>query len=285
MLKKYSTIFIIAICLLFTIHVSAQVPGYRGKRLNVTYDFNFYHNLFKYTHIGEYFGDSYSSSSESTWTAPRPTIKNGIGLEYVLGRHSSVIANTSVFFSKIETKDVFSYTNTASWFGFSNDETVYAEPVDETKMFAYNLGIHYRAYYKNKGLAPLGNFFDIGIERIAYKLTVSDQMSISDYYDYYYNSYYSSSTVSSSSIPYTLKKWNSVYLLNAGFGTQRVLYKNLTCRYGVKLGWELGGLLNIFNNEYGNHLTEQNYFEYTAKNHLLNKNLLQLDFGIGYLIK
>lgn len=277
MLKKYSII-IICISTLFAFNAHAQAPGYRGKKLNLTYDFNFYHNLFKYLHLGEILGNV------DTWTAPRPTIKNGLGIEYVIGRHSSIVANTSVFFSKIPIKNNFSYTDNTSWFGFSNDQTLYLNPLDETKIFAYNIGVHYRAYYKNKGLAPLGNFFDIGIERISYKLTVSDQMAVSDYY--YYDPYnIPSSYVSSSTIPYTLKNWNNAYLVNVGLGSQRVVYNNFTFRYGVKLGWIIGSALNELNTKGGLDLTENDYFNYNAINHLWNKNFLQLDVGVGYLIK
>lgn len=276
MLKKYVFYFIV-VSVLLTVNANAQVPGYRGKRLNLTYDFNFYHNMFKYLHIGEYMGNT------TDWSAPRPTFKNGIGLEYVVGRHSSIVASSSIYFGSIPINNSFSYSDNTSWFGFSNDEAVYVAPTEETKIFAYNLGIHYRAYYKNKGLAPLGNFFDFGIERIGYKLKVSDQMRISEYsYDYGY--LYPSSTVSSSSIPYTNKDWYGAYLFNLGFGTQRVLYKNISCRYGVKLGWVFGGLLNDLSNSESS-LTENNYFAYNSTNHLWNKNLLQLDFGVGYLIK
>lgn len=275
MLKKYIWVFIV-MCLVYQVNASAQVSGYQGKKLNLTYDFNFYHNLFKYLHMTDYL------EYNGVWTAPRPTIKNGIGLEYVISRHSSIIANTSIFLSSIPTTTYFSYTDNTSWFGFSNDNEKYVSPSEETKIFAYNLGIHYRTYFKNKGLAPLGNFIDIGIERIGYKLNVSDNMEV--YSDYYYFEENTNNYTISNSIPYTIKNWYSAYLLNVGFGTQRVIYNNFTCRYGVKSGWVIGGLWNklFVNTEL---LTEENYFSYTSKNHLWKKNILQFDFGVGYLIK
>lgn len=263
--------------LLLGIHLVAfaQVPGYQGKRLNVSYDFNSYYNAFKLLHLSEVLG----YSSEEEWTAPRLSIKNGISAEYVLSRHSSLVLNTSLFVSRIPTEETFYYTTDYDyWYGYDTYEIL---PVNETKMSAFHVGLSYRFYNPRKGLAPLGNYFQLGFEKVGYRIKASEYYVAYDYYDLYYPMYNEIHDISNS-IPVKVQNSYGAYIVSCGIGTQRAIYKNFTLHYGIKMGWTFGELFNQVSNY---DLDENNYIEYTSKHHLWKKNLMNVDLGIGYLIK
>jgi hypothetical protein len=270
--------FILLFTFLTATYTYSQVPGYQGKRLNISYDANFNYNALKLLKpLGLSFNDK-------PYTPPKFNIKNGIGVEYVLGHNSSISLKTSIYKGKVTYKDALSaiyYYN--YYYGYYDYDYVDVTPYEEANIFGYQLGLYYRFYHPKKGLAPLGNYLELGFERMGYRINNPSTKS-KLYYNYYYGDDYFTTTTDDF---FTIQNPYAAYFATIGVGTQKVIYQNLSIRYGVKLGWLLGSGYNVlegFYGDYGNGLTSSNYYKYESRKNLFSRNLFNFDIGIGYLI-
>jgi hypothetical protein len=226
-----------------TLFVSAQTPGYMGKRVSLVYQ-NFI------------FPSLTPNSSRSS-----VNISHNAELNCVTGKRSSLCF--TFLYAPIKVKNSINSHNPSSG-TFSESDYL------KFNSFAYALGL--KLFFSRNKFAPLGGYVKWELEYSRGTLNVDDYSTQNPNYSGYF--------VPASRTTYSAHK---MIIQGGGpaisFGKQRIFFDKLIVDYGVRaaiiVAWNTDG--NINNSGYENSL------ETTASNVVLAQQFLNLRIGIGFL--
>lgn len=243
-------------CILFLVlavkTISAQVPGYQGKRFAVGYNASsfFYFSDFSW-------GDGISGLVEST----RLSYKTEVKINYVLSR--KVNAGFSYYFAKQKASFVYGQID-------NNLYMVSMYPKDKIAPCKLSIYEFHLQIFKKNFIAPVGlyNQFSIGI--VKYSLGTSDnKLTI-------YNDIGNQTTIDGPIDPFTCIK------LGYAIGKNNPLGHNFFMNTSLGVNFFQGGDSDRFLGERSN-LSHQDYFLANFNHSLRWHNFLEIKIGIGWL--
>ncbi|MCF8299327.1 MAG: hypothetical protein K9J13_17390 [Saprospiraceae bacterium] len=262
MIKK--TVLVNIVTLLLVSQVFSQAPGYQGKRLSVNYNI-FINPALSNPTMSDFESENYSGSGsyygiERIFTFNK---RNRISFDYVLSRRNSIGIGFEFFKTrfKLNENDLFSsrYEYTRQYLARING---YIGNISTSIVNA-----HY-TFYSNESIAPLGKYTQIDLGIIRYSAEFDDKKFSESFRDEFAN--YS---------PY------NAWYFGLNYGRKRIFFDRLILDYGVQGCFIPGSYLykNWFDfNELS--FTERNYLKETSKNRLFHHMLINIHFGIGFLI-
>ncbi|MCH8903267.1 MAG: hypothetical protein IIA45_05070 [Bacteroidetes bacterium] len=244
----------------------AQVSGYQGKRLTVGYNASTFFSM-------------HNKDTALVSDLVYLNTKGGLVVDYVITRRSSIGVTIERFKAKLD------YTGLSFIDSVKCDDPIFGEWMDvalltSTKQVlvkAVNIGVVYKKFID---IAPLGAYQEFGFYQVLYKAEVSDYTP----------------EVGPLSI-YCLKniddfvsdKIYSATMLTYAAGAQRIIFDKLVLRVAVQTGWVLN---NIKGSRFRKEILEietpfttKNFLKLRGKTRIGGHELLNIVFGVAYLVK
>lgn len=271
----------------------AQISGYQGKRSVVTYNLMYFPALIN------------PNANDNTGLASF-NVNHLLKGEWVLSRKSSFGIQSRFYKSIVDFEDenvIYTATITEpSGRITSNPGSAYQVPFDDGffgngpsfdekgNVSGFSLGMFYRAY-TSKSLAPLGNYFQVGLESMSYKVTpIGNSLRNTDYVRIG-NNFNAIPTGSTVSLPNVNEdsRWNSL-AISFDFGRQRVIFDRLVWNYGIQnsyiiAGEGVSGLQDLFLSDEinGREYDEDQYLATKGRRRLSSMLFLNIYMGVGFL--
>jgi hypothetical protein len=243
-MKKLSCIFIFLFAAGFQT-LSAQVPGYQGKRFSVGYNAS---SFFYFTN----FYDGISGVIEST----KISYKTELSVHYTLSR--KVSAGFSYYFAKQE--DTFT-KNEIQNFGYMTPKLGIAE----CKIAMYELHLQ---FFRKNFIAPAGLYHQISVGIVKYELATSDNKL-----KVYSNDNYYSLTLDGPKEPY------SCFKLGYAIGKTNPIGHNFFINSAFGINFFRGGdSPNIRTTP-----TQQTYILANFNKNMRYHNFFEIKIGLGWL--
>lgn len=272
------------ICLLVSIHLTAQTPGYMGKRFSIEGDINI---LPRFTNalLGAQSRDVITSHStpnytfydrsESTIYDSNPiklNLKSSISLNYSISEHADLS---------------FRYTHIRNNFTFNNrnhyNESYYSS-INSNVPYRMNVYDFNFKLYKGQHIAPVGPYVLVGFG-LANVSTLKDgfelEYLIEPDQSYYENYEHGIKTVNESV---------SFLKFNIGFYNKKVAKNNLYLLYGFEFNHYLLGkndiiLRDLLEVTVSNlNASIRNEFRYNVSQYVFWDNLLNFKIGVGVIL-
>jgi hypothetical protein len=232
--------------------ISAQVPGYQGKRFSVGYN------------ASTFFYTSLANGIDEVFSSTRLSYKTEINVNYVLSR--KVLAGFSFYYAKQKQNYVMGNMMTNN--GYYYYEYAPKEGMGRCKLFIYE--VHFQFFRKNF-VAPAGlyNQFSIGLV----KYSLADEGNKVTIYDN--NAGATPVILDGPATPYTTFKLG--YAIGKTNPIGRHLYLNTALGINFFQGGD-GALINK-----NARLTSSNYLLANFNRNLRTHNLFELKLGLGWL--
>jgi hypothetical protein len=244
---------ILLLLVLSGLYTQAQVSGYQGKRLLLSYD--------------EFFMSALSGPNQNGNNGFASfNLHNRVSIDYVLSRGLSLGVDYHFFNTCFQLPDASIDYFDPSYGGFNTANLV------TDGMLAYSsvtgIGIHLKKYFTNN-IAPLGNYFEFGIidffqdvtyDKVKLKAQNPDvALSIPNYSPY------------------------SSGALNISYGKKSIFFNCLVLDYGMQSGIVFNGITpTIRQQEYYHDMNT--YLQEPARMRLLSHFLFNIHVGVGLLV-
>jgi hypothetical protein len=270
--------------LIFPILVSAQVPGYQGKRFSVDGDFFFMSALFNPTQnsetvipdqrnidngTGSYYNNYGTTSGSFTYVHPENfNTRYNLNLSYILTKDISMELTGGMFTTGWNHQFKESRSVMDPYYGGYTSVTY--EYSDLYKVQGKMVGVNFKFFRKSKGaIAPNGSYFKLGTSYI---------MNTPTYLGAYENTGYGNSKERATS--------SSMVLFTCGLGKQTIFYNRLIFRYGIEFGMSPTVLTRITDGILATTGDSDGTSElgYTMNERVLLQNLVNINLGLGFIL-
>lgn len=272
------------VALLVASNLSAQISGYQGKRSVFTYNMTYFPAL-----------TSPNANNNSGFAAFN--IGHIVKGEWILTRKSSFGLQSRFYKATANFNDEnISYnarvTDQNGNFVSTNPNAVYTVPFDEESgaLSGFSVGMFYR-FYGSKSLAPLGNYFQMSLESMSYKVTPNGQ-SLSNQNNVRLGGIFGANLAPGqvATLPDVQEdsRWNAI-AFSFDFGRQRVIFDRLVWNIGIQnsyiiAGNGVSGLQQVFvEDAFGREYEEEEYLATRGRRRLSGLLFLNIYMGIGFL--
>ena len=234
----------VASMLLLSQATVAQISGYQGKRTLATYNLQYFPALLN------------PNANNNTGLAAF-NVNHVLKGEYILTRKSSIGAQARFYRTTVEFgEDAIIYNAQVSGpagtqFWPSSAYTIgttdgfnSVEVTERGELSGYSIGSFYR-FYGSKALAPLGNYFQVGLELMSYKvnpvgnaLQNPSQVQLGGVG----NATFRPEPGETVNFPEVQedKRWSAL-AFTMDFGRQRVIFDRVVWNYGIQNGYIIAG--------------------------------------------
>ena len=172
---------IILFFIIINFNLSAQVPGYQGKRLSVEYNNLFFNALINPNPSREYYPNFKFTENIITFNS-----RNNVSFDYVLDRKNSLGFGFEFFRTRFTFRDDFEISLTQDYgSGIHYRQSSSSSELPIGEIFARSLNLHYTVFTKNT-IAPLGRYLQYEFGIIQYEVEYDkDKLheDVSKYYD------------------------------------------------------------------------------------------------------
>lgn len=230
-------------------NLSAQVPGYRGKRFSAGYNASAFF----------YFANLYGTDG-NLFASTRISYKTELYANYALTRKASI--GFSYYHAKQKT-----YLNS------EESSYYYIRPQDEFIYNAINIFEVSFKFFKNDFIAPVGLYYQPSFGVVKFKM---DNNGMPLYIWYLGNNNSSYGTASKKATPYTCFKLGFHIGKTNPIGTN--FYINTAVGVNVFVG---GDFERVYLN--ASPWTEENYILKNLSRELMTRNTLEIKLGLGWL--
>jgi hypothetical protein len=246
--------------------LTAQVPGYMGKRLTLGYSNNFFAAI-----IGPP-AQSYDMGINTT---------HSFNIEFTIKPRTNFCLSYQMFNTGVTTNHTF-VNSTQDQYGNVYNVESHFDPVPNKPMELHSNNVCIGFKFFNAGsLAPVGKYRKLELVLMFTELSYPPNSFFTYNYNYGFGGNDGVSRSSLGTGNYNFKSFALTYSL----GRQRVLFNRLVLDYGLQFGFVPAGVFATLNSEgdFSDASTPENVFRQETNKRLFRHQLFNFHIGLGFL--